>query len=53
MGGILARGHNPAMAPRLELFEFRYRESRTGKWVRVRYRRDLFNRGLESKVERR
>jgi len=26
------------MAPRLELFPFRYRDPRTGKWVRVRYR---------------
>jgi hypothetical protein len=26
------------MAPRFELFAFRYRDSRTGKWVRARYR---------------
>ena len=26
------------MAPRLELFPFRYRDPRTGKWVRARYR---------------
>ena len=26
------------MAPRLELFAFRYRDPRTGKWVRARYR---------------
>ena len=25
------------MAPRLELFPFRYRDERTGKWVRARY----------------
>ena len=25
------------MAPRLELFPFRYRDPRTGKWVRARY----------------
>ena len=28
------------MAPRLELFAFRYRDRRTGKWVRARYRDD-------------
>jgi len=28
------------MAPRLELFPFRYRDARTGKWVRARYRAD-------------
>ena len=28
------------MAPRLELFAFRYRDPRTGKWVRARYRAD-------------
>ena len=28
------------MAPRLELFAFRYRDARTGKWVRARYRAD-------------
>ena len=26
------------MAPRLELFAFRYRDPRTGKWVKARYR---------------
>jgi len=26
------------VAPRLELFAFRYRDPRTGKWVRARYR---------------
>lgn len=26
------------MAPRLELFAFRYRDPRTGKWIRARYR---------------
>ncbi len=26
------------MAPRLELFAFRYRDARTGKWIRARYR---------------
>ena len=26
------------MAPRLELFPFRYRNPRTGKWIRARYR---------------
>lgn len=26
------------MAPRLELFEFRYRDQRTGKWIQARYR---------------
>ena len=25
------------MAPRLELFPFRHRDSRAGKWVRARY----------------
>ena len=25
------------MAPRLELFPFRYRDPRTGKWIRARY----------------
>ena len=25
------------MAPRLELFPFRYRDPRTGKWTRARY----------------
>ena len=29
------------MAPRLELFAFRYRDPRTGKWVRARYRAEL------------
>jgi len=28
------------MAPRLELFPFRYRDPRTGKWIRARYRAD-------------
>ena len=28
------------MAPRLELVPFRYRDPRTGKWVRARYRAD-------------
>jgi hypothetical protein len=28
------------MAPRLELFHFRYRDPRTGKWIRARYRAD-------------
>ena len=27
--------------PRLELFAFRYRDERTGKWVRARYRAEL------------
>ena len=26
------------MAPRLELFQFRYRDPRTGKWIMARYR---------------
>jgi hypothetical protein len=26
------------MAPRLELFAYRYRDLRTGKWIRARYR---------------
>ena len=26
------------MAPRIELFNFRYRDPRTGKWIRARYR---------------
>jgi len=26
------------MAPRLELFPFRFRDPRTGKWIRARYR---------------
>jgi hypothetical protein len=25
------------MAPRIELFAFRYRDPRTGKWIRARY----------------
>jgi hypothetical protein len=25
------------MAPRLELFPFRFRDPRTGKWIRARY----------------
>jgi hypothetical protein len=29
------------MAPRLELFAFRYRDPRTGKWVRAGYRAEL------------
>jgi len=29
------------MAPRLELFAFRYRDPRTGKWVRARYVAEL------------
>ena len=29
------------MAPRLELFAFRYRDPRTGKWIRARYRATL------------
>jgi len=29
------------MAPRLELFPFRYRDPRTGKWVRARYVAEL------------
>ena len=29
------------MAPRLELFPFRYRDPRTGKWVRARYAAEL------------
>ena len=29
------------MAPRLELFPFRYRDPRTGKWIRARYRAEL------------
>ena len=29
------------MAPRLELFAFRYRDPRTGKWVRARYRAEM------------
>jgi hypothetical protein len=41
VGGILARGHNPTMAPRLELYPFRYRDPRTGKWVRSRYVAEL------------
>ena len=28
------------MAPRLELYAFRYRYPRTGKWIRARYRAD-------------
>ena len=28
------------MAPRLELYAFRYRDPRTGKWIRGRYRAD-------------
>ena len=28
------------MAPRLELYAFRYRDPRAGKWVRPRYRAD-------------
>jgi hypothetical protein len=29
------------MAPRLELFTFRYRDPRTGKWIRARYLAEL------------
>jgi hypothetical protein len=29
------------MAPRLELFPFRYRDPLTGKWIRARYRAEL------------
>src|SRR5580765_8401394 len=29
------------MAPRLELYPFRYRDPRTGKWVRARYVAEL------------
>jgi len=29
------------MAPRLELFPFRYRDPRTGKWTRARYVAEL------------
>jgi len=29
------------MVPRLELFPFRYRDERTGKWVRARYVAEL------------
>ena len=29
------------MAPRLELFPFRFRDPVTGKWVRARYRAEL------------
>ena len=29
------------MAPRLELFPFRYRDPRTGKWIRARYVAEL------------
>jgi len=29
------------MAPRVELFAFRYRDPHTGKWVRARYRAEL------------
>jgi len=29
------------MAPRLELFPFRYRDPRTGKWLRARYVAEL------------
>jgi hypothetical protein len=29
------------MAPRLELYAFRYRDLLTGKWVRARYRAEL------------
>ena len=29
------------MAPRLELFAFRYRDPRTGKWARARYRAEM------------
>jgi hypothetical protein len=31
----------PTMAPRLELFPFRYRDPRTGKWIRARYLAEL------------
>lgn len=34
------RRDNAGMAPRLELFRFRYRDPRTGKWLRARYRAD-------------
>ena len=29
------------MAPRLELYPFRYRDPRTGKWIRARYVAEL------------
>ncbi len=29
------------MAPRIELFAFRYRDPRTGRWVRARYLAEL------------
>ena len=29
------------MAPRLELFPFRFRDPRTGKWIRARYVAEL------------
>ena len=29
------------MAPRLELFAFRFRDPRTGKWIRARYVAEL------------
>ena len=31
--------------PRLELFLFRYRDPRTGKWIRARYRAERHDRG--------
>ena len=39
-GPFAANGaaHNTRMAPRLELFPFRFRDPVTGKWVRARYR---------------
>src|SRR6185369_15895542 len=36
-----ARRDDAAMAPRLELFPFRYRDPRTGKWIRARYVAEL------------
>jgi len=41
------------MAPRLELFPFRFRDPRTGKWVRVRYvaeRHEIAARYAEWKI---
>jgi hypothetical protein len=41
------------MAPRLELFRFRYRDPRTGKWIRARYRaerHEIAARYAESEV---
>ena len=40
----------PRWLPVLELFSFRYRDPRTGKWVRARYRAELKQRYAEWEI---